>query len=332
MINEIIQFLVGLGEQICDRTHDLLNREDNADLTKVSHRSQSDVIYQLDAYAEQLIVVAFAERAKSFGGIVLIAEGIGEEDKSIYPQGMSEEEAAWRILMDPIDGTRGLMYDKRSAFFLAGIAKNLGAETSLQDLEASVMVELSTSKMLYADSLSARRGEGLCAYRRNLINGDVKDLSIVQNPVKSLRGGFGQVARFFAPGRDLLAKLEEDLFDELYPDAQEGEILSFEDQYISTGGQLYEMIMGKDRFIADVRHRLFSTGLTKRKGHVCHPYDMAALVVAEEAGVILTDAYGQQIQSLFDTNLPLDWIAYANGALQKEIEASFLRIAQRLFA
>ena len=51
-----------------------------------------------------------------------------------------------RIIIDPIDGTRGLMYDKRSAFFLAGAAPNRGDSTTLQDIEVAAMVELPTTR------------------------------------------------------------------------------------------------------------------------------------------------------------------------------------------
>ena len=38
----------------------------------------------------------------------------------------------WRVIVDPIDGTRGLMYQKRSAWILTGVAPNRGPGTSLR--------------------------------------------------------------------------------------------------------------------------------------------------------------------------------------------------------
>jgi fructose-1,6-bisphosphatase/inositol monophosphatase family enzyme len=74
--------------------------------------------------------------------LVLVAEGIGEEGRRDFgpPDG-----ARVRVIVDPIDGTRGLMYDKRSAWFLAAVAENRGEETCLADTFAAVMVELPTS-------------------------------------------------------------------------------------------------------------------------------------------------------------------------------------------
>src|SRR2546429_5312317 len=53
--------------------------------------------------------------------IVLIAEGL-PTGKLVLPLGTQEEKAIWRIIVDPIDGTRGLMYQKRSAWVLTGVA------------------------------------------------------------------------------------------------------------------------------------------------------------------------------------------------------------------
>ena len=48
----------------------------------------------------------------------------------------------------------------------------------------------------------------------------------------------------------------------------------FDDQYICTGGQFYELIVGHDRFIADLRP-LFYQILHQPPGLCCHPYDYA---------------------------------------------------------
>ncbi len=65
----------------------------------------------------------------------------------------------FRVIIDPIDGTRGLMYDKRSAWFLAAVAVDKGEQTGLRDTIASVMVELPTSKQHLCDSLLATYGK-----------------------------------------------------------------------------------------------------------------------------------------------------------------------------
>ena len=57
----------------------------------------------------------------------------------------------------------------------------------------------------------------------------------------------------------------------------------FEDQYASTGGELYELIAGHDRFIADLRPLVKSASLPPPL--CCHPYDLCtALIAVEDLG------------------------------------------------
>jgi hypothetical protein len=57
-----------------------------------------------------------------------------------------------------------------------------------------------------------------------------------------------------------------------------------EDQYLSSGGQLYELISGRDRFIADLRPLM--EPLLNRRGlmlGICaHPYDLCTELIARE--------------------------------------------------
>ncbi|MDA3873997.1 MAG: hypothetical protein PF795_08545 [Kiritimatiellae bacterium] len=285
----------------------------------------SDVIYALDQAVETGLVRLLEARAESVGGLVMVAEGIGEKEISFYPSGRADKECAWRLLVDPIDGTRGIMMDKRSAWFLAGVAPNRGEATRLRDIECSVMAELPNSRAGVSDLFSAVKGQGMEAERCNLMQpSDTVSFRCEPYTGPSVRGGFAQVCRFFPGGRDELALLEEKLWDTIFPDAVEGEILCFEDQYICTGGEWVELMTGRDRFCADLRGTLFTspryTG--RRRGHVCHPYDMAGLLVAEEAGVILTDIHGNPLDAPFDTTTPVDWIGYANASIRTEVEAT----------
>ncbi len=69
----------------------------------------------------------------------------------------------------------------------------------------------------------------------------------------------------------------------------------FEDQYISSGGQLYELMAGRDRFVADLRPLMEKT-LARRGlalGICAHPYDLSTELIAREMGVIVTDRDGR---------------------------------------
>ena len=62
-----------------------------------------------------------------------------------------------------------------------------------------------------------------------------------------LEHSFSGLAKFFLPGKAALATLEAELFRRL------GCTDVFDDEYLSSGGQLHELITGRDRFVADLR-------------------------------------------------------------------------------
>jgi hypothetical protein len=93
----------------------------------------------------------------------------------------------------------------------------------------------------------------------------------------------------------------------------------FDDQYISTGGQFYELIVGHDRFNCDLRNRFYAM-LGEEEGLCVHPYDAAGWLVAAEAGVILTDGVGGPLDGPLDCTTGLSWSGFANQALHDSIQ------------
>ncbi len=315
--------LCDTGQAICKRLHNSLREQSLEDRTAVYVEAKDDTIYQIDRDVEDLLVESLAPHASNLGGIVLVAEGIEEGGSPIVlPENCSAGEAELRMIIDPIDGTRGIMYEKRSAFFLAGAAPNRGEETCLQDITVAVMVELPTSRSYMSDTLWAIRGHGAFALTHNLIDGTILPCPIAPSRSKTILGGFAQISRFFPPGREILAQIEEETIATLFPDAPPERSIIFEDQYISTGGQLYEILMGHDRFVADLRESLFNR--LKREGRrigiACHPYDLSAHLIGEEAGIAITGRDGTPLDALLNTTDPVDWIAYANPAIRAEVE------------
>ena len=331
---EILTLLREIGLAVQETVRKNLAECPLAERISIDHTSDSDVIYKIDVAAEKAIVAQLNQHAKSLGGIVLIAEGIGEHEITVYPEGLADEAAAWRIMMDPIDGTRGIMYDKRSAFYLAGAAPNKGKETKLSDIEIAVMTELPTSRAAVVDECWAIRDQGAHGQRINLFTGERCELKLKASTADTIRGGFAQLSRFFPPGRNILAAMDDELMESLFPDAKPNEILCFEDQYICTGGQLYEIITGKDRFNADLRAAVYESKhfVGKRVGHVCHPYDLAAMLVATEVGVILTDVEGHALDCPMETTYPVNWIGYANTKIQAELESTLQSITSKYLA
>src|SRR3954470_25063799 len=140
-------------------------------LHEVNRSSAADTIYQIDTVVEPLLENFCREWSKTTP-LVLIAEGIenehGQEGVKVFPEGSQAEDAQIRLIVDPIDGTRGIMYDKRPAWALAGFAPDWGPVTRLREIEVAVMTELPTSKMGWADVLWAVKARGTHGERVDL--------------------------------------------------------------------------------------------------------------------------------------------------------------------
>lgn len=291
----------------------------NQTLSSVDRISSADTIYGIDAVIEP-VIEGYLEQWGQSQPLVVIAEGLEPESGRVFPTGASKGDASIRLILDPIDGTRGLMYDKRSAWSLAGAAPNRGDATRLRDIEVSVMTELPVSKMGQADVLWAIRGSGAHGVRQSLDDrGPDQPLLLRPSTADTLAHGFASIANFFPGTKQLASKLMEDLAERLLGRADVTRAMIFDDQYICTGGQFYELIVGHDRFNADLRPEFYRLQ-NQQQGLCCHPYDCAAALIAEEAGVILTDQIGRPLNGPMDTLSGMSWVGYANAALRASIE------------
>ncbi|MFK8056322.1 MAG: hypothetical protein AB8F78_09415 [Saprospiraceae bacterium] len=317
----VLQLLKRLGEAVRLQVAASLRDQSADQRAAIYQEGVDDTIFQIDRDVEQVLLPILKQEAAALGGIAIIAEGLAAETLGVA----EGEEPALSLLCDPIDGTRGIMYDKRSAFFLAGFAPyRVGA--TLRDIEVAVMIELPTSRAYLSDTLWAIRGQGATRETLNILTGELKPAALTPSKAKTIYQGFGQVVRFFPPGRAILAAIDDEVVQTLLPDAPAGKAMSFEDQYISSGGQQYELLVGHDRWVADIRTRLFDSPsfVGKTRGHCCHPYDLAASLIAEEAGVVITDTDGQTLDCPLDTTSDVDWIGYANTTLRESIQPVLL--------
>jgi hypothetical protein len=300
----------------------LMARRGTGDPAAVLRAGEADTIYAIDAAVEPAIE-AFCDDWGRTTPLVLIAEGLADENgletARTFPRGLGQADALIRVILDPIDGTRGLMYDKRSAWSLAGVAPNRGPQTSLRDISAAVMTELPTSKLGWADVLWAVRGEGASAARVDLHGGGQSRLALSPSRAAGIDHGFASVSNFFPGTKRPAAELVEHLVRHLVPEADVTRATVFDDQYISTAGQWYELMAGHDRFNADLRPAFYRMqGLAE--GMSCHPYDCCCLLIAEEAGVIVTDEQGRPLDAPLDTTTGINWLGYANAELRRRIE------------
>lgn len=323
----LVECLIDLGSTVSEIARELILKLSYEELSTVVRHDTADVIFRIDEAVEEYITDYLHMLGKSLGGIVLIGEGF-KTSGEVFPEGLSPEKAAMRILLDPIDGSRGLMFDKRSAFFIAAVAPNMGPETRLSDTFTAVMVEIPTTRALYQDVFWVERGESVGSFTRNLFSRVTTPCRLGPSPATELRGSFAQICRFFHPNKALIATLEEELIHRLYPDAPEEETIVFDDQFASSAGQIYEMMKGRDRFVADLRHCFNRQAREegRRTSHVCHPYDCAGHLIGSEAGLLITGPRGEPFDAPMDTSSPVDWIGYSNEHIRAQVEPVLMEL------
>jgi fructose-1,6-bisphosphatase/inositol monophosphatase family enzyme len=311
------------------RLHELIRREvveacersAVESLAAVAREEEGDTIYAVDRVSEELLIDFFEREVAPHAPLVLVAEGL-EGGKAVLPRGVSEDECIWRVIVDPIDGTRGLMYQKRSGWVLTGVARNRSPETCLADIELAVQTELPLVKQHLCDMAWAVRGEGARAERFNRLTGERTPLTLRPSQSPTIAHGYAQVARFFPGAREELAAIDEEIVMGALGPVRPGKAHCFEDQYASSGGQLYELMCGHDRFTADLRplmeEKMRARGLAL--GICCHPYDLCTELVAREAGVIVTDIGGGPLRAPLAVEPDVAWAGYANAQIRAQVE------------
>ena len=130
------------------------------------------------------------------------------------------------------------------------------------------------------------------------------------------------ISRFVPGGRGELAEIDDEVVTAALGPVRPGKAHCFEDQYLSSGGQLYELMAGHDRFVADLRPlmegRLEEGG--SPLGICCHPYDLCTELIARELGVIVTDVRGEPLKALINIEADVAWAGYANEGIRRQIE------------
>ena len=287
-------------------------------LSGVAREEEGDTLYAIDRVAEHVLIEEIRRTMATQGApVILVAEGLPGGEVGV-PEGADRGAARWVIIVDPIDGTRGLMYQKRPAWILTGVASGPGPRT-LADIELAVQTEIPLVKQHLCDEIWAVRGEGASALRVNRLTGESLPLDLRPSSATTIEHGFATISRFFPGSRGELAAIDDEIVEALLGPPPPGKAQSFEDQYISTGGQLYELIAGHDRFVADLRP-LFERRRSGGAALCCHPYDLCTELIAREFGVLVTDDRGRRLAAPLDVSSDVSWIGYANPTLQALIE------------
>lgn len=302
-----------------------------ASFATIAAVTAADTIYQVDKITEDAIFHWFERHWPKAWPVQLIMEGVEDGDEVTFPRGTPVAQTIFKCILDPIDGTRNLMYDKRSAWALAALAPQRGTKNTLQDIVVAAMTELSTSKMWRSDQLSAVRGAGVKARAFDLRTRRWAALPVRPSRATHFEHGFASIARFFPEGKALLGTIEEALWRELGLLGKRGGQLVFDDQYIATGGQIYELLIGHDRMLGDLRPLAYAKLGLGGASLCCHPYDICTALILQEAGGIVEAPDGKPLRAPLDTTAPIAWMGYANPVLAKTVRPVLKRLIKQHF-
>ena len=307
--------LCRLGNDIREAVLAARDAGEMRDWANVADVTAADTIYQIDKISEGTVLGWMGANWPAGWPVELVMEGAGEDEPLTFPRHTPVAQTRLKLIVDPIDGTRPLMYDKRSAWVLAGLAPQRGAATNLTDIHVAAMTELPTTKQWRADQLSAVRGAGLVAESINAFKpGERWPLAVRPSRAINFEHGFASLFKPFPEGKALTAQIEEALWDRLHAPGRPATLMVFDDQYLSTGGQIYELMTGRDRMIGDLRPLVYSS-LGYREAMCCHPYDVCAALLLTEAGGVIETPDGRPLDAPLDTVSPVAWMGYANETL-----------------
>lgn len=332
-VNELLSTIRQIHAAIRDEVVATCERNSLNALSEIVAEQAGDTIFAIDRVSEQVLLQHF-EQLSNRWSFVLVAEGLGEDGLMVFPPETDPAQAELVIIIDPIDGTRGLMYQKRAAWILTGVAPNRGPATNLSDIELAVQTEIPLVKQHLSDSLWAIAGQPAQGERYNRLTGESTPLRPQPSQARTIAQGYGNISRFFPGVRAELAAIDDELIRRTLGPAEAGKVQSFEDQYICSGGQLYELIMGHDRWVADLRP-LAEPLLTARgqaSGLCCHPYDLCTELIARKLGIIVTDEHGEQLTAPLDVSTNMSWIGYANSAIHEQIAPTLKTLLIQHFA
>ena len=296
---------------------------DRAGLARPLRDGAGDVTYGLDARCERVVEVWLTEQARE-RPLSLLTEDCGWKHLGPGGDGAAVELAGFdhggpRIALDPVDGTRGLMHDLRSAWTVVSLAGAGRGAPRLSELELGLVAEIPDSRAARYRVLAATPAGPCMLEERELAGeGAPRARELVADADDRCDHGFFPFFRYDPLERPVVAAVEAAFFARLA--RVEGAQLRhvFDDQYISNAGQLVLLALGSYRMIADLRALLARrTGLTTTTSK---PYDLAgAVLCARRAGCEVSAGDGSALDFELDCTTPVDFVGWANAATARRL-------------
>lgn len=302
--------LVRLGRRVRDAVRSQLvasagdgsDRSGPAGLAEVVRAEGGDHIFGVDAIADAVIVEALGESGelgRRWSGS-WVMEGFDA------PLPVGDGSGPWRFLCDPLDGTRPLLADKRSAWVLVGAGREA---TTLEQLELSVVVEVPTTRAGWALTAWADRHGNLTVTDEDLRSGEVRPTTLRPRRSAVLDHSFVTVVRF-APGHgEIIGR---------WADRHLAGLVTFDDLVPCSAGQLMGLASGADAAVFDPRPILAPGTMA------AHPYDLAGLWVARAAGAVVEALPAGPLDVPLSVDHPVAWAGYANAEVADRLRVHAL--------
>jgi hypothetical protein len=321
--------------RLCDELRDvtrgaLLEAEARGSLHSIARPhglGQGDVTFGLDLPSEARIQVWQRELARSEPLSVLTEDAgwrhLGPDGRGGARELSGFDHGGPRIAIDPVDGTRNLMADLRSAWTVVAFAPPGADQPRLSDCTGGIVSEipgtLAARYRRFCSSGTSCRAELWDLERTSRLRANVLRVDDDDRPDH----GYFPFFRYGPAQRPAIARLEADFFARLERLEGSDPRSIYDDQYISSAGQLVLLALGRYRMVVDaselVRRRLELPGATSK------PYDLAgAVVCARAAGVIVTAAEGGELDFPIDATTPVGYAGYANRRTQARLEPHWL--------
>jgi hypothetical protein len=328
MLQQLAAAIRRIHEELRDAILQQCRAAGSDDLIQVAATDGAgDETFKIDTAAEKLLAPAL-ERELLPLGVSMVALFEGQREPLVIPRGTLPDDAQFRSIWDPLDGSRALAYQLHSGWVLTSVAPNRGEETRLSDAVIAVQTEVPKLNQRTAVVLSGvreRPGQtpALRATVVDVQSGEERPLALAPSRSTTLAKGF-IANEFYLDGHcELLAQMEDEIVLRAFGEAQEGEARVWRDTQLTSGGTLYNVLSGKVRWAHDFRPLLAETLAKQGKPmSLCaHPYDLStAPLLCEALGVVLTNPLDG---SRFDAPMTLTdnvaWSAYANAELAAKL-------------
>ena len=290
------------------------------DVTAIVGRGAGDATFAIDVVAEKVVSIWLEEVAQK-EAISLMTEDVGWRHVGPRAGGGAKELDGFdhggpRIALDPIDGTRMVMHDLRSAWIVVSFAGPGVGPPRFGDQEFGIVSEIPDTRTRLARELDAARGFGCGVTWIDLDDGDTRSTrrAIACDTDERADRGYYPFFGYEPGGRARAQQLAASVISRVAADLSDiDQTTILDDQYISSGGQLVLLVLGTYRLIVDARVSL--NILHSENRQTAKPYDVAgALLVAQEAGCAIVRPDGSALDFEIDVETPVEFAGFHNEA------------------